>query len=556
MSGVGSHSDDSSVEDSRLRSHMSFLHGFIACHPTRMQDAVSRDIVYRDEIAASASQEAMPSDPRVITTFSTSRRAYLVRLNGCDIISESQRALGKMIGASVSESRIALALCPNLPGVLRQIPFWEGVKEIPAGYAVKVVDGAVEMHPTWTVSPGNEFSIDEAASRLRESILDSVRHTVARHGRVSSDVSGGMDSTSLAYLLGQHIKFPVLYHAPTKDPQNVDTRYAHQAIEEIGGDSVELPSLTDTISAFSLNEGIGPQVSDDGPLLWGSSATHLRGLLEDASVRGVNAHLVGLGGDELFSVTPALVLLSRRSRSVRGLLLNRLWRTARMQKWNLTSTFRSGLSHESYAKELLWRVHSRKYRRPKPEESFRWAPGFSISSFASEWARQVVIESVESLISCGVEPYFTDKFRHQMAESVKFQGEVVRQMNYVFRDLKILIEAPFISDAVTSLVLGFDPKLWLEAPGSKPILAAAMRGVVPERVFSRPDKGEYSADLFADFIIHRESLRKLFKESYLADLGYINADLVVKAIDAPLLGTDHLFELEHLVSVERWVRSI
>lgn len=129
-------------------------------------------------------------------------------------------------------------------------------------------------------------------------------------------------------------------------------------------------------------------------------------------------------------------------------------------------------------------------------------------------------------------------------------------MNYVFRDLKILIEAPFISDAVTSLVLGFDPKLWLEAPGSKPILAAAMRGVVPERVFSRPDKGEYSADLFADFIIHRESLRKLFKESYLADLGYINADLVVKAIDAPLLGTDHLFELEHLVSVERWVRSI
>lgn len=76
MSGVGSHSDASSVEDSRLRSHMSLLHGFIACHPTRMQDAVSRDIVYRDEIAASASQEAMPSDPRVITTFSTSRRAY------------------------------------------------------------------------------------------------------------------------------------------------------------------------------------------------------------------------------------------------------------------------------------------------------------------------------------------------------------------------------------------------------------------------------------------------------------------------------------------------
>ncbi|MEO3940873.1 hypothetical protein V3C41_07315 [Paenarthrobacter nicotinovorans] len=75
-------------------------------------------------------------------------------------------------------------------------------------------------------------------------------------------------------------------------------------------------------------------------------------------------------------------------------------------------------------------------------------------------------------------------------------------------------------------------------------------------MFTREDKGEYSSDLFTEYKKRRHDLSRLFDESYLVDMGHINADAVRDALSMPVVSTDELFEIEQLAGVERWVRTI
>ena len=487
--------------------------------------------------------------------FSTTRRTYWTNLQGKAVLSDSQSAIARLKRAPLSASRIALALCGSLPSVLRQLPFWEGIEAVPAGHAAHLRGETVTSSPAWSVTPSPDLTFDEASARLRSSLLRTVRQSVACHGKVSSDVSGGMDSTSLAYFLSEFTEHPTLYHASTADPQNQDTRHARRAAAEIGGHLVELASFTDTMTAFSGADDAVLRESDDGPLTWRSNAAHLRGLIDDAAFRGVRAHLMGLGGDELFSILPALSLAmcADRPRRWSSAIAGRL---AKMQRWSRSATLRAVASQETLAQELLRRVRTRDPRHDEPADAFGWASGFAISPFATDRAAEMVEGRVEDLVRAGVEPHFEDRYRHQVAESVMFQGEVIRQMNHVFHPSGVTIEAPFIDDDVLSLVFGLHPKVWADSPLSKPLLAAAAGGIVPGWVFARPDKGEYSKDLFAEYIRRRDELRRLFDESWLVDHRYVDPDRIVHAIDAPLLGTEQLFDLEHLASVEYWVRRV
>ncbi len=94
----------------------------------------------------------------------------------------------------------------------------------------------------------------------------------------------------------------------------------------------------------------------------------------------------------------------------------------------------------------------------------------------------------------------------------------------------------------------------LSAPGNKPLLASAMANDVPRWVFDRPDKGEYSADLYAELRAERSNVTRLLRDGALADLDLIDGGSVSRLLDLACTRAGALFETERLVALERWLR--
>lgn len=422
---------------------------------------------------------------------------------------------------------------------------------VPPG-SVSRCSGSTAVHsPVWK-AVDQLLDANSAAEQLRTAILSSLSNRVVHFGNISADLSGGMDSTSLSYLLAALTKSAIFYHAGTVDQANRDTEFALRAAAELNGTFVELEPFSATMSAFAVEQQ-GLDDGHDGPWAWASNAKHLHRLLSDAASRGIRAHVTGLGGDELFSVMPTIAL-ALKMQGQAGKAVRALNHIAKTQRWSLAATFRSAASKETLTAELQRRARTQHLKHDDVRDAFAWAPGFSQSPFATQKTHDLVIEQVDATVNAGLTPWFEDKYRHQIAESIMFQGEVVRQMNHAYRDLGVTVEAPFLDDDVVSLVLGFPPHLTAGNRLSKPLLAAATTPVVPAWVFERTDKGEYSFDLFTEFKRGRRSLTTFFADSYLIDNGYIAPDKIRDALESPVVGTDQLFALQQLTSVERWAR--
>ncbi len=515
----------------------------------QVRDSAVSNHHFRDDHGAS------PGYARATTgSISTAEALYWTDVSGVPIASTSQGALRQIAHSKLDDSRVRLALCTNLPGFLRHLPFWEGINAVKPGSTLTYDNGRPKVLDQAVAADHPHLDISEAAKLLLAELTRSMERRIQSYGNLSADVSGGMDSTSLAYILDSLQEESIYYHAGTDDPHNRDSQFARRAASELRGQFTELESLTATSGAFSeFDQNI--QGLDDGPLAWAGNSKHLGLLLTDASRRGVKAHLTGVGGDELFDPLPATALdLLRGSSWKAGLRIIR--RLGKMQRWSTLAVARAVGSNANFETEMLRRIDTPAGNIVGPAEAFSWAPGFGLSKFATAETREVVVQKVKDALKQGVRPHHRDRFRHQMTEAIMFQGEVVRQVGHAYEHLGVAWEAPYLDDAVVRLILSLPTDILIGTRDNKPLLARATEPVVPRWLFTREDKGEYSSDLFTEYKKRRHDLSRLFDESYLVDMGHINADAVRDALSMPAVSTDELFEIEQLAGVERWVRAI
>lgn len=480
---------------------------------------------------------------------------YWAHMDGVQIASDSQKLLVNLTKPNLNENRIALALCPNLPSYFRLQSPWDGLESAPVGHSLYRSEDGISSRRWWVVEQDEQATLEKAGDNLRGLLESSISRCVEKDGMVSTDLSGGMDSTALAFLVkNQKIK-STLYHATTNDPDNQDTIWARRAARELSNELVELESFTNTTSAFSRSIAGTDEPLFDGPPHWTTNSLYLRQVFGDAHSRGIRAHITGIGGDEVFSALPA-VLLNLLKGSYRHIGRRSLKRLRQMQRWSWVEVMQAISSRRTLADELLKRSREEtRYAIDSPHEAFSWAPGFGPSRFATLKANEMMRTAVEEAVAEGIQPHFPDIARHQSLEAVIFQGEVLRQVNSAYSSWGVKWVAPFLDDAVLALTMSLPAYLTAGSTVGKPLLAEACTGIAPAWVFTRQDKGEYSSDLFVEFYRQRGHLPKIFDDGYLVGHGLIDPKAVTDALTAPMVGTDALFALEHLVAIERWARD-
>jgi asparagine synthase (glutamine-hydrolysing) len=175
-----------------------------------------------------------------------------------------------------------------------------GVRMLEAGWLERHAPGeAVYRRQFWHTPPyqPRQESLDEAATRLRRVLEESVALHAFADAPVGAFLSGGVDSTGIVGLMRKHVTDLRTYTLAYPDnPQRDESEYAIQTaarfdcrntvVEVRGSDMPEyLPAFAQAMD----------QPSADGLNTW---------LISRAAARDVKAVLSGIGGDEWFSGYP------------------------------------------------------------------------------------------------------------------------------------------------------------------------------------------------------------------------------------------------------------
>lgn len=493
------------------------------------------------------------------------RQVFTTVVNGVSVAASAVTPLLCLAGLTRLDDALLAArlLAPSgPPWPLSQRPVHHGIDAVPAGNWLLLDADGRGSHVRWWELPPASRSLPEAADALRGALLASMSARVSQNGTVSADLSGGVDSTSLCFLAAAAGADLVTYHVMPLDTANEDTAWAEKAAALLP--SARHHTLPADRAENLLGVGYGPGATDidpEGPATWASGLAHVSDLAARAVAEGSAMHLTGFGGDELFGRMPACAWSLARARPVSGLRLVNRYRLA--NRWPLLGTVRSLLDSATFAEHLAAAArhlaaaagHAGDKRGRVAEPHLGW----TFTPQMPPWATPDAVSAVSSLLAetaaAKPRPLDRDRTRHQALASLLFEGSTIRHLNTALEGTGISWEAPFLDDRVVEAALSARIDQRLAGGRYKPLLASALRDIVPADLLGRRDKGEFSAEGFQGIRRNREQLLELCEDSRLAGLGLIDQAEFRAALLNPGVMSEDLQPIITTVACESWLRS-
>jgi asparagine synthase (glutamine-hydrolysing) len=487
-------------------------------------------------------------------TVSAVCRLFQATIIGTTVLADRPQALAALAGTGVDE---ALAgqhlLVPGRPWPLSERCVWKDVTALPADSYVVVESGGGHRITRWWTEPESQLSMRDGAERVHAALDDAVAARAQQSGRTSADLSGGMDSTSLSFLLNNHTDRLLTTRLEAADPANDDAVWATRA----AADLPDAEHLVIPRSAAPLNfaGALTPVPDAEGPFSWlrtrGMLAYHAR----EVASRGSTRHLTGHGGDELFYVMPAHDHSMVRSKPLRYLSHMRANRSLR--RWKLGQTVRFLADNTSYGDWLASAAATLTAPLPKSSDpSMAWGEPPRLPPWATPAAIEANRAALLDAAASAPEPLSTLRAQHNTLEMARACGDGLRRANWLTTRLGVSWHAPFVDDRVIEAAMSVRIEHRVDANSYKPVLAAAMRGAVPEHVLGRPTKGEFSADVYAGLQHHKREIVEQCADLEVARLGLVDADAFRTALLSPHPASRTLIPVLVTLACESWLRSV
>ncbi|MFJ4689480.1 asparagine synthase-related protein [Streptomyces sp. NPDC088789] len=472
---------------------------------------------------------------------------YAPRASGV-IWSTSVGRLAEEVGAGVDVGVMAaqMAVGPeHWPGRT----LYEGVQAVPGGYGLLLSPGGLEL--VGVRGPQAHLSLAEGAPLFGRALRDAVGGRMgAAGGRAGVDISGGLDSSTVAILAAGHGTIrAVTYHDPYCSAEDLD--YARRVAGHIGvplhvgeGTAGELPFTWSTAQPVT-------ELPVAMSLVMGQQRRYL------GPVAGWPAHLTGHGGDVVLDSCSAgftaLVQAGRRRearREVTG------WARSRNrspgQAWRAVIRA-ADLGHAGSLRETAAAIRIAgpgSFAVPPP-----WWQWCRTAPFTG-WLTPAGRERVAGLLDDAAGEVSEE--RADVAaqwDALRMVGADCRDTLALATDWGIRPAHPYLDDRVVRAAFAIDPLQRRSVTVFKPLLAAAVPEL-PDWLSGRTSKGSFSRQLIAGARRRERELAGLITASPFVTGGLVDADRALAAL-AGLGGhaSRSLFSVQRLAMACLWLAA-
>ncbi|OLF17440.1 hypothetical protein BU204_10820 [Actinophytocola xanthii] len=406
-----------------------------------------------------------------------------------------------------------------------------------------------------TPIPRGDWTI--AATRLRRALLHSTQRRRSETSILSADFSGGIDSSSLAFLAANgRENVHCLTSRSFGNPDHDDVRCASRFVRL----RRELTHLVVPESEEQLPFA-DRQASVDQPCAAPFFVGPTKARLAMARELGSTGHLVGEGGDVLFSPPPIyLADLARNGQ------FPMLWRHclawARLRTRSPHQLFRRAMTVgvRGWRGELRTLASRIETGRPAGRESWEddWIAYWPRPQ--ADWltvrARHALAGQLREAARRG-DPAQDSACADVVTRAwLRHQSRTMDVVRHLGAELGIEVHAPFLDPDVVRAALSVPAHLRADPTAPKRLLRCALTGLVPDCVLSRRTKGDYSGDAYRGVRAAAPWLRRLLADPAVADHGMIEPAPVRAVLEAAIEGRPVPWgPFTQLLALEVWLRG-
>ncbi|MFE9839239.1 albusnodin/ikarugamycin family macrolactam cyclase [Streptomyces sp. NPDC005551] len=479
-------------------------------------------------------------------------------------LSTRARTAAMLSGTAAHVDTAALAaqiFCPAVPELTEGRTALAGVRRLGGGQALRIEPCGTLTHWTYDdLGPDPAAGFEESADRLRSSLTRAVTLRTGSAPRLTSDLSGGLDSTSLAFLAARTAGRPLdafVYHHP--DAPAGDLEHALAYVERTPAIRLAVTRGTEAALPYSAMHTQRPTDQPDPAAVIGA---RLRLRLQHIAHGGPGIHLTGEGGDALLAAPPSYLADLAASAGARR-LVHDARALARMRQLSPASLVVRALRltrtpvHKAL-RELATLLDHPPHHPPQWADAVAWwpAPGPETAWLTTDARRHLAERAQECAHAAGRAPAPVTPGTRAVLCELRNSAAVQAQLTATARAFGIWPQAPFLDSDVVRACTRLPLPRRTDPYTAKPLLAAALSGLVPQPVLRRRTKGDYAAENYRGARRSAADIRARLARSPLADLHIIEPSRVIASLDRAVAGLPVPFPaLNRLLAADMWLTA-
>lgn len=464
----------------------------------------------------------------VRTLFSGVRRRELVLSSHLELVHNEEK---------LDEEYVADFLLGGDPGPERTI--WADSRAVPQGSTLTASDHKVALERFWTpyaFEPVEVGDKKEHVEHFRELFRQAVRLRLAPNELTWAELSGGLDSSSVVCMAQTLVEEGAVSEGIAGTISVVDelgcgneTRFSDAVVRQF-----ELRNEIISNPWPWQDDDLGPERNDEPRVHYPYFA---RDRLECAIVRGAGGRVLlsGMGADHY-------------------LYGNRLLFSDLFAQGHVLRSFKELVIWCVAEKQSLWKCIARDLVLPLVPTSVHIqlappherVPAWITPTFASR---------------CEMGGRLALARTHVARPGSRFAREVANELQELTRWLQrgpfedcMELRYPFLSRPLVEFGLQLPMAMRSQPLAPKWVVREAMRGILPERVRTRPGKGGIGSRVLWAMWKERRRVQEIVQRPVLSDLGLIRADRLDKALEAAWHGrAPNLVMLFAVLSLETWL---
>jgi asparagine synthase (glutamine-hydrolysing) len=504
---------------------------------------------------------------RLYTDLSGIRPLYYTVQGSYIYFSSFSILIKELIRAKINPTWFASSLIlDSMPQLIEDISPFRNILSVPPGKYIEISPDSFVCQRYFNV-PKDTLNLAEGATELNFNLRKSVELRVNKFYRISSDLSGGLDSSGLTILASNSLaKLNLSLNAITfkniSDYFDEDFQLANLIASSFKNiNHLKLDQNEFSSSKFDLDDV--PMIDEPSEVF--SLIGRYQILLNSIYSTNSLLHLSGEGGDDALSAPLSyLVTLARRGKFYT--LLSHIYGYSRLYHLSLVDLLfsvldKSLINYNTWIDKIIYMIKNMHKDCSANSQYIQKIDGISWSCYPSfqSWYTQEAFNLATSELQKH-RNYITHTnslSQFSAITNIHYLGRFCRTIQQIGELISVTIDFPYLDGNVVKACLQTKVEERTSPYQYKPLLKCALQRELPDYILSRSSKGDYTSDRINDIVANLDFIHTIFQDSYLERINLIDSFKFINSVEQLSAGkTDHLREICHTLNNEIWLQRI